>query len=130
MKNICKNCRNLNQALASLAVIAAIVCLPSLHYSRAHLHYFYGVAIAHWHPGNGLSPEQAGKKTPVAEHNHALSDLFNLWNIEKHQGTPVDLAEAQIFLVEQYSIPVTDSFLAGLDSQCSPSGRSPPALQA
>jgi hypothetical protein len=130
MKSVRKKGRRIVRALANLTVIAVTVCLPSLHYARVHLHYFYGVIIVHWHPINGLSPEHHDKKAPVAEHNHALSDLFNLWTIGKHQGNPNDIYQPQIFLSVSYESFKPEFLAPETTALCSPSGRSPPAVAA
>ncbi len=126
MKSTWKSCRTAIKAVATLSVIAALLSLPYLNYSRAHLHVFYGAVVAHWHQENGLAHAATGKKTPVSRGNHSLSDLFNLWNIDKNQGAPAVQQQARIFYTLENKILAVDCTNHGTDLFRSPSGRSPP----
>jgi hypothetical protein len=118
------------RTLATLSVVVTLLSLPYLHYSKAHIHVFNGAVVAHWHPESGLEQATPDKKTPVAGHTHSLSDLLNLWHIQKNQGDPEQQQQALVFYSLTSVIPTVDLTNHGIDLFLSPSGRSPPACFA
>lgn len=126
-----RNLKDFTWFAVCLALALALLCLPYIQFSRAHVHLFDGVLVAHWHP---VSAQDTGKsKTPAPfpqnpGHSHSLGDIVNLQAVQNNQGLP----EIQALpCIEQeatdYSPPIKETIFCKIFISI-PTGRSPPVM--
>ena len=114
--------------LTSTALVALMLGLPCLHYSRSHVHIVYGRVVVHYHTTTTFGSESSsgsGDK-PVAGHTHSLQNLLNLWNIDRTEGIP-EYQPVPIFCYVESELLLTEHAVPEIPYLRSPSARSPPA---